>query len=96
MKSNLSDTHNVSYGTYILVWFGLISLTTITVSVSGLNLGLLTLAVALMIASAKTLMVVYYFMHIKFDPKVFKIFALVCLLILAIVLILTFSDYLFR
>lgn len=88
--------HHPTYGTYIMVWIGLVALTSITVTIAGIKLGSLTLITALTIATIKTLMVTYYFMHVKFDNRVIKIFILVCLVIFLILWILTFSDLSFR
>jgi cytochrome c oxidase subunit 4 len=91
-----NQAHHPSYGTYIMVWLGLVALTSITVSIAGIKLGSLTLITALTIAFIKTLMVTYFFMHVKFDNRVIKTFILVCVIIFLIFWILTFSDLSFR
>lgn len=93
---HIAEAHHPSYGVNILVWIGLISLTCITVAVAGINLGSLALSVALIIATVKSLFVVNFFMHLKFDNKVLKIFLGICMLTFIIVLILTFFDLTFR
>ena len=95
-NNNTSGNHEFPYGAYVMVWAGLIALTAITVTVSGVNLGVLTLITALMIASGKTLLVVNYFMHVKFGNKVFKVFILVCIVTFIIFIILTFTDIAYR
>ncbi|MBK8981915.1 MAG: cytochrome C oxidase subunit IV family protein [Ignavibacteria bacterium] len=92
----IAEAHHPSYGVNVLVWIGLIALTSITVSISGINLGSLALTVALIIATVKTMFVINFFMHLKFDNKVFKIFVGVCMLIFIVVLVLTFFDLTFR
>ena len=79
-----------------MVWLGLVALTAITVSVAGLNFGAVTVVVALLIATVKSAMVGSYFMHLKFEHKVFKVFVVVCVITFIIMLILTFSDLSFR
>lgn len=88
--------HFFGYGTNILVWVGLVTLTSITIALAGLNLAGLTVVVALVIASIKSLMVVNYFMHIKFSNRVFKVFIIVCLVIFIVMIVLTFFDIIFR
>ncbi len=88
--------HHVGYGTYVMVWFGLIALTSITVSVSGINLGSVTLITAMVIATVKSILVINYFMHVKFDNFVIKLFILVCLFVIAVISVLTFSDLSYR
>jgi cytochrome c oxidase subunit 4 len=91
-----NHSHSVGYGTYVMVWLGLVALTAITVTVAGMHLGSLTLITALTIACVKTSLVAYYFMHVKFDNIVIKVFIAVCLLIFLTFWILTFSDLSFR
>lgn len=93
---HIAVAHHPSYGVNILVWVGLIALTCITVSVAGINLGSLALTVALIIAIVKSLFVINFFMHLKFDNKVLKIFLGICMLTFMVVLILTFFDLTFR
>lgn len=88
--------HVPSYGSYIMIWLGLVALTAITVTIAGIHLGSLTLTAALIIAAVKTAFVGYYFMHIKFDSPIMKIFILICLVIFLTFWILTFSDLSFR
>lgn len=96
--SNNSEVniHHSSYGTYVLVWLGLVALTTVTVAVAGLNLASLTVVVALAIAVTKSLFVASYFMHVKSDSRVFKVFILVCIVIFLTMIILTFFDLIYR
>lgn len=95
-ENTQSQAHHISYGTYIMVWLGLVALTAVTVSVAGLNLGTITLTVALLIATAKTILVMNYFMHVKYEHTVFKIFIAVCIVTFIIMISLTFFDLSFR
>lgn len=90
------DIHIVSYSTYIFIWLCLMVFTCLTVTVAGMNFGILTIFTALLIASVKTIMVLYYFMHLKYEMKVFKIMFLVTIITLTIFIVITFSDTLFR
>jgi len=91
-----ASIHNVNYGTYVLVWLGLVALTTLTVAVAGFDLASLTIVVALAIAVTKSLFVASYFMHVKSDSRVFKVFILVCIVIFLTMIILTFFDLIYR
>ncbi len=86
----------IGYGRYTLTWLGLVSLTAITVTLAGINLGKWIIITALTIASVKTLLVANIFMHLRFEDKVFRIFALVAVITLAIFISLTFFDYAFH
>jgi cytochrome c oxidase subunit IV len=91
-----AQTHDVGYGVYIMVWLGLVALTAITVTIAGIHLGSVTLIAALTIAVIKSALVVSYFMHVRFDTVIIKVFIFVCILVFIIIMILTFSDLSFR
>jgi cytochrome c oxidase subunit 4 len=91
-KENTNHSHSHGYGLYILVWLGLLALTSITVTVAGIDFGQLALAIALFIAAVKSSLVINYFMHIKFEEAIFKVFLLVSGMTLLVIFILTFFD----
>ena len=82
-----------SYGRYVFVWMGLLTLTAITVAVAGVNLGDVTIAMAIIIASIKSYLVITEFMHLNTESRTFKVFIGVALFFIVITLILLFSDY---
>jgi cytochrome c oxidase subunit 4 len=86
----------VPYRTFVLVWLALLALTATTVAVSRLHLGALNIWVALGIASAKSALVIFFFMHLKYERPLFKLALLVTLVILAVFIGLTFFDVLYR
>jgi cytochrome c oxidase subunit IV len=96
MENTELKIHHPGYGTYILVWLGLVAFTTLTVAIAGLNLYSLTVVVALAIATTKSLLVANYFMHVRSDSRVFKVFIAVCIVIFLTMIILTFFDLIFR
>jgi len=97
--SHESEHYNqqpAGYGKYILIWVGLVVLTGTTVAVAGIHLGRWVIITSLAIASVKSLLVLNIFMHLKFEDKVFKIFALVAVATLTVFIVLTFFDYAFH
>jgi cytochrome c oxidase subunit IV len=96
MSNHNTENHSISYGTYIMVWLGLVALTAATVSVAGFEFGGVTVIIALLIAATKSLLVGNYFMHLKFEKAIFKIFIAVCIITFLFMIILTFSDLSFR
>jgi cytochrome c oxidase subunit 4 len=96
MSEHNTESHSVSYGTYVMVWLGLVALTAVTASVAGLELGGITIVVALLIAISKSFLVGNYFMHLKFEKAIFRIFVAVCIITFLVIIILTFSDLSFR
>jgi cytochrome c oxidase subunit 4 len=91
-----NGAHGPAYSPYVLIWAGLLALTGLTVALAGVNLGRWIILSTLTIASIKSLLVLNVFMHLKFEDRVFRIFALVAGLTLAIFVILTFFDYAFQ
>jgi len=84
------------YKGYIAVWAALIVLTVTTVLVSYVNLGLLNIVVALMIASVKASLVAYFFMHLRHEKKLVWAFALFPIGFLAVIIAGTLADVLTR
>ncbi len=93
---HVAGTHVVSYARYILIWVGLVMLTATTVSLAGIDIGRWVIVTALTIASIKTALVLGVFMHLKFEEKIFRVFALAAGVTFLIFISLTFFDYAFR
>ncbi|NOU16366.1 MAG: cytochrome-c oxidase [Bacteroidales bacterium] len=88
--------HITSYRSYGIILVILLFLTAITITVTWFDAGSLSVGVAMFIACIKVSLVLLYFMHLKFDELIFKILAAVVIMLLAVVFIITFFDYLFR
>jgi len=97
-KHNEHDVHIVSYANHFGIWLGLIVLTimTVTVSVFGADLYTMSVLTALIIASTKALIVAFYFMHLKYDPKIYQIMIGIVLILFIVFAILTLADYVGR
>jgi cytochrome c oxidase subunit 4 len=93
---NKSSSHVVSYGTYVLIWLSLLILTVLTVTVAGIQLRGLAVVTALVIASTKTLLVLNFFMHLRYESWLLKIMVFAAVVTLAIFIGFTFFDVLFR
>jgi len=92
------DVHIVSYRDHASTFLGLILLTimTVTVSVFGADLYTLTVLTALAIASTKAIVVALYFMHLKYDPKIYRAMIGVVMVLFIVFATLTLIDYLIR
>lgn len=84
------------YGPYITIWLALMGLTGLTIAVAGINFGQLTVLLAMIIACVKAGLVLYIFMHLKYDGTLFRGILYVCLVVFIIFLILTFFDVSYR
>ncbi len=90
------EVHISSYTAHMWVLVGLLVMTVITVTVTWIDLSAWTVAVALLIASVKAYIVLTYFMHLKFESGLFRVFVIMVMLIYVLVIGLTLSDYIFR
>ncbi|MBK6347857.1 MAG: cytochrome C oxidase subunit IV family protein [Bacteroidales bacterium] len=88
--------HIVEYRNHILVLALLIALTVITVAITSVELGPYNTAAAMVIASIKAAIVLLYFMHLRFDQKIYRFMATIVILIFMAVIVVTFFDYLYR
>lgn len=90
--------HITSYREHFGTWVGLILLTLMTVfiSVFGADLRTITVATALLIASVKALVVAYYFMHLKYDPRIYRVLITIVMSLFTVFLIMVILDYLTR
>ncbi|MBD3334637.1 MAG: cytochrome-c oxidase [Candidatus Eisenbacteria bacterium] len=86
----------VPYGTYIMIWLGLLVLTGVTITAAGLSFGQWSALAAIVIATVKASLVLFFFMHLKYESVLFKGFLVVALLTLAVIMFLTFADTSFR
>jgi len=78
--------------TYLAVFAGLLLLTVVTVLVSYVELGLMSVVVALLIASVKASLVALFFMHLKGESRLVWGFALVPVFFLALIILGTLVD----
>ena len=90
----MSDQHHIlPIKTYFKVFGALLGLTGLTTWIAYQDLGFLNTPVALGIASLKVVVVVLYFMHVKYSSRLVKILAVTGFLWLLILFALTLGDY---
>jgi cytochrome c oxidase subunit 4 len=89
-------SHIIPYRTFLMVLAALILLTFISVGVTSIHLGTFTVLAALLIAAVKSSLVLFIFMHLKFEKKFFTFMALAVILLIGVVIFITLLDYLYR
>ena len=82
--------------TYFAIWAALLVLTYATVEVSRYDLGRLNTIAALTIAVAKALLVVLFFMHIRYSTRLTKLVIVGGFMWLALMIGMTMADELTR
>jgi cytochrome c oxidase subunit 4 len=88
--------HIVSKKLYFVIFGALMVLTVLTVWVANIDLGWLNTPVALAIAVTKAVLVVLYFMHVRYSSRLTWVVVAGGFLWLVIMVGLTMSDYLTR
>jgi cytochrome c oxidase subunit 4 len=96
MATEASEQHSVTYGKLAATWLVLMTLTALTIWVSGLNLGAIRVWTALAIASMKAGLVIAIFMQMKYEGRLLKWLLFLALATLAVFIGLTFVDVLYR
>jgi cytochrome c oxidase subunit 4 len=89
--------HVVSRKIYLVVWAALMALMILTAGLSRINLGEWSTVVALVIAAIKALLVILFFMHVRYEnQKIAWVFIIAGFFWLGILLALTMTDYMSR
>ena len=86
--------HIMSSKFYYTIWIALLCLTVITAAVSFVDLGRFNTVIALVIATFKALLVVLFFMHVKYtSEKMTKAILISALFWLLLLLVLSLTDF---
>ncbi len=88
--------HIVSKTIYFLIFGALMVLTVVTYLVALVDLGALNVVVALAVAVTKAVLVVLFFMHVRYSNRLTKIVVISGFFWLALLITLTLSDYFTR
>jgi cytochrome c oxidase subunit 4 len=88
--------HVVSWKVYLGIFLALGVLTTSSVVVTGFDFGPFNLVLALGIAVAKATLVVLYFMHARYSPRLTGVVIAAALAFFVILVFLTLTDYVSR
>jgi cytochrome c oxidase subunit 4 len=85
--------HVVPVKVYVAVFVTLLVMTAATTAISGIDLGPWNTVAALGIAVFKASLVVLFFMHARYSPRLTHMVILTGLFWLALLLLMTFSDF---
>jgi len=86
--------HIMSSKMYYGIWIALMVLTVVTARVAFIDLGPFNTIVALVIATCKALLVILFFMHVKYtSEKLTKMVIISSIFWLLILLVLSLADY---
>ena len=96
MEHEDRSAHTVSYRANLFLWIALLALTGLTLMVAGFNLGRSGIFINILIASIKAGLIVYIFMHMKYESLLLKLMLLMTLFTLTVIIVMTFLDTLYR
>lgn len=78
------------------IWAALMVCTVITVLVAKVDLGFLNVVVAMAVATVKALLVILFFMHLRYENSLLRWMVFIAFVILAICIGFTFFDLAWR
>ncbi len=90
------DKHIVGTKTFVFVWIALLCLTGLTIEAAHLQMGTWSMLANLLIASSKASLVLWFFMHLKYEKRMFKMLFLVPVGTITVIIGLTFFDIWYR
>jgi cytochrome c oxidase subunit 4 len=91
-----AEHHIVTPMVYSMVFGTLLVFTGITVGAAFINLGVLNPIVALAIACTKAVIVILWFMHVKYQSKLIKMTVAAGFFTFLVLITMTLSDYMSR
>ena len=92
----MTHKHIMPFGLLAKIWLALLVLTGVTVGVAAFDFGYLNVLAAMTVATAKALLVILFFMHLKYEHRVLGAFVALVFVILAIFIGFTFFDVALR
>ena len=93
MTRHATHVHVVPVRVYVTVFGTLLALTALTTAAAFVDLGPFNNVVALGIAACKASLVVLFFMHVRYSSKLIGLAVVAGLAWLAILVVLSLSDY---
>jgi cytochrome c oxidase subunit 4 len=88
--------HIVSPAQYAMVFATLLACTALTVFAADINLGVFNPIIALAIASFKGVIVILFFMHVKYQSRLIKVTVAAGFFMFLVLVTMTLSDYISR
>ena len=85
--------HIIPKKTYYLVFAALMVLLAVTVGIAFINLGRLNIVAAMTVATVKAVLIILYFMHVRYSSRLVWFFVGAGFFWVAILFALTLADY---
>lgn len=88
--------HIVPYKIHFFILLALVILTFMSIGITQINVGEYSVLGALIFSTIKSVLVLTWFMHLKFDQPLLRIMVGFVALLFAAITFITFLDYYFR
>jgi cytochrome c oxidase subunit IV len=88
--------HHPTVTAYLVVWLILMVLLVLTIVVAAVHIPYIGFLIAMAIAISKGLLVVLYFMHVRYSSPIVWVFSGAAFLWFGILIVLTIQDYMTR
>jgi cytochrome c oxidase subunit 4 len=95
-EPTLHEEHIVGPKTYGLIFGALLIFTALTVGASYLELGIFNAVVALAIACIKAVLVILFFMHVKYSSRLTKLTVAAGFFTFLVLISMSLTDYISR
>jgi len=95
-EKSVAKRSAVSYATLAAVWVALVALTWLTVKVAGMHLSGVSAAAPFFIASVKALLVLGFFMHLKYEGWFIRLMIAISAAVMVVTAWLVYMDVAFR
>jgi cytochrome c oxidase subunit IV len=92
----LGEKPHVGLSTLFVIYFVLLGLVLLTLLAAKLDLGRANFLIAMSIAAAKAVLIVVYFMHVRYSPKLTWVFSVAAFFWLVVLVMGLLMDYFTR
>lgn len=96
MGFNSSIHTEPGFKAYIVTWIALVILAAASVIIVTLDTGVAGIVIAFIIASVKALLILYFFMHLGYETRFFRLAFVLPFVAMAFFLGFTFLDIFYR
>ncbi|HUI46126.1 MAG TPA: cytochrome C oxidase subunit IV family protein [Nitrospirota bacterium] len=96
MEDKQVERTHVPNRVFVIVWIALLCLTGLTIKAAQMKMGEWSMVANIAIASTKASLVLWFFMHLKYEKRVFKLLIFIPIITVSIIIGLTFFDIWYR
>jgi cytochrome c oxidase subunit 4 len=95
-SAHVPSQPHITPKTYLIVYGALMSLMALTLVAALFDLGIVNFALAMGIATVKMVLIILYFMHVRYSDRLTWVFSSAAIVWLLILIALTLNDYFTR